>query len=52
MKRTLKAIGMCLVVRASMAQTLYVNLENDAVMDYLDEVSYAYSTETQSPTVR
>ena len=38
---------MCLVVRASMAQTLYVNLENDAVMDYLDEVSYAYSTESQ-----
>lgn len=47
MKRTLIAIGMCLVVRASMAQTLYVNLENDAVMDYLDEVSYAYSTESQ-----
>ena len=38
---------MYLVVRASMAQTLYVNLENDAVMDYLDEVSYAYSTESQ-----
>lgn len=44
MKRTLITIGMCLAVEASLGQTLYVNLENDAVMKYMDEVSYTYST--------
>ena len=33
--------------QASWAQTVYVNVENDAVQDFLDEVSYEYSTNSQ-----